>query len=396
MFIVGIDVAKRNHEAIVLNSKGTVVKKAFNFANTTDGLEKLQGILGTISSNPDDFTVAMESTAHYWVALYSALTRRGYTVQVLNPLQSNALRGLYIRQVKNDQRDCFIIAEVIRFGRYTQGKPPTEDLFALRELCRARVFLVNMIADTKKKVIALLDQVFPEYETIFTNVCGLTSSELLSHCATPEEILAIETDKLVEILEATSRKRFRRPKAEQIKEVAQNSFGVLIAADTFSLLIKQHVEHIRFIEGQIAGIETKIAEIFSRFDSCITTIPGIGPVLGATIFSEIGDISRFPSATKLVAFAGIDPTVQQSGEFTGTNNHMSKRGSPYLRRALWQAAVIAVRCDPALKAFHKKKLAEGKPYMNSIGHITRKLTNIIFAIMRDNQPYVPRTAPGMM
>jgi transposase len=301
---------------------------------------------------------------------------------------------LYIRQVKNDQRDCFIIAEVIRFGRYTQGKPPTEDLFALRELCRARVFLVNMVADTKKKVIALLDQVFPEYEAIFHNICGLTSSELLSHCATPEEILAIETDKLVGILEAASRKRFRRPKAEQIKEAAQNSFGILIAADTFSLLIKQHIEHIRFVEGQLAVIEVKIAEIFSRFDSCITTIPGIGPVLGATIFSEIGDISRFPSATKLVAFAGVDPTVNQSGEFTGTNNHMSKRGSPYLRRALWQAAVIAVRYDPALKAFHKKKLAEGKAYMNSIGHVTRKLTNIIFAIMRDNLPYTPRTAMG--
>jgi transposase len=394
MFIVGIDIAKRSHEAIVMDHSGNVVRRAFNFANTTAGLEKLLGVLGEISQNPDDFNVAMESTAHYWLALYSALKRRGYTVQVLNPLQSNALRGLYIRQVKNDQRDCFIIAEVIRFGRYTQGNPPTEDLFALRELCRARVFLVNMVADIKKKVIALLDQVFPEYETIFANVCGMTSSELLSHCATPEEILAIDTDKLVEILEGPSRKRFRYQKAEQIKEIAQNSFGIIIAADTFSLLIKQHIEHIRFIEGQLVDMEAKIAEIFSRFNSCITTIPGIGPVLGATILSEIGDISRFPSATKLVAFAGIDPTVQQSGEFTGTHNHMSKRGSPYLRRALWQAATIAVRCDPVLKAFHQKKLAEGKPYMNSIGHVTRKLTNIIFAIMRDNQPYAPRAVPG--
>jgi len=394
MFIVGIDIAKRSHEAIVMDHSGSVVRRAFNFANTTDGLEKLLGALRAISQNPDDFTVAMESTAHYWLALYSALKRQGYSVQVLNPLQSNALRGLYIRQVKNDQRDCFIIAEVIRFGRYTQGRPPEEDLFALRELCRARLFLVNMVADTKKKVIALLDQVFPEYETIFTNVCGLTSSELLSHCATPEEILAIDTDKLVEILEGPSRKRFRRPKAEQLKEIAQNSFGIIIAADTFSLLIKQHIEHIRCVQGQIADVEVKIAEIFSRFDNCITTIPGIGPVLGATIFSEIGDISRFSSSAKLAAFAGIDPTVKQSGEFVGTHNHMSKRGSPYLRRALWQAATVAVQYDPALKAFHKKKLAEGKPYMNSIGHVTRKLTNIIFAILRDNQPYAPRAVPG--
>lgn len=101
-------------------------------------------------------------------------------------------------------------------------------------------------------------------------------------------------------------------------------------------------------------------------------------------------ISRFSSATKLAAFAGIDPTVKQSGEFTATHNHMSKRGSPYLRRAIWQASTVAVNCDPRLKAFMEKKRAEGKPYMNAIGHVTRKLTNIIYAVLRDNKPYYPR------
>ena len=393
MYIVGIDIAKRNHEAVVMDGQGSVVRRSFSFANSTAGLEKFLDVLSRISQDPSDFTIGMESTSHYWFALFSALKRRGYRIQVLNPIQSNAMRGLYIRQVKNDQRDSFIIADVIRFGRYTQGQTPSDDLYALRELCRARVFLVSMAADTKKKVIALLDQVFPEYETIFSKIFCLTSTDLLLECATPEEILAIDTNKLVEILETASRKRYRLPKALQIKEIAQNSFGISLAADTFSLLIKQHVEHVRFIEGQIANIDAKIAELFSRFDTCITTIPGIGPVLGATIFSEIGDISRFSSSAKLAAFAGIDPTVNQSGEFTGTHNHMSKRGSPYLRRALWQAAVVAVQYNPALKAFHKKKLAEGKPHMNAIGHVTRKLTNIIFAVLRDNQPYVLRMAP---
>jgi len=393
VYIVGIDIAKRNHEAVVMDGQGSVVRRSFSFANSTAGLEKFLDVLSRISQDPSDFTIGMESTSHYWFALFSALKRRGYRIQVLNPIQSNAMRGLYIRQVKNDQRDSFIIADVIRFGRYTQGQTPSDDLYALRELCRARVFLVSMAADTKKKVIALLDQVFPEYETIFSKIFCLTSTDLLLECATPEEILAIDTNKLVEILETASRKRYRLPKALQIKEIAQNSFGISLAADTFSLLIKQHVEHVRFIEGQIANIDAKIAELFSRFDTCITTIPGIGPVLGATIFSEIGDISRFSSSAKLAAFAGIDPTVNQSGEFTGTHNHMSKRGSPYLRRALWQAAVVAVQYNPALKAFHKKKLAEGKPHMNAIGHVTRKLTNIIFAVLRDNQPYVLRMAP---
>ena len=145
--------------------------------------------------------------------------------------------------------------------------------------------------------------------------------------------------------------------------------------------------HIRFSQQQISELDKKIAALFSKFDTPITTVPGIGPILGAAIFSEIGDISRSHSAAKLAAFAGIDPSVKRSGEFSGIRNHMSKRGSPYLRRALWQASVIAALHDPALKAFFQKKRAQGKPYMNAIGHVTRKLTNIIFAVLRDDTPY---------
>jgi transposase len=254
-------------------------------------------------------------------------------------------------------------------------------------MCRARFFMVDMVSDLKRKVIALLDQVFPEYEKLFTNIFGVTSSELLRNCSTPEEILAIDTEQLIQMISEPSRKRFGKEKAEEIQTLAGNSFGILLNYDTMGILIKQHMEHIRFSELQIKELEGRIAFLFSMFNTQIMTVPGVGPILGATIFSEIGDISRFSSAAKLAAFAGIDPTVTRSGEFTGTRNHMSKRGSPYLRRALWQASTIAVHYDPALRAFFEKKRSEGKPYMNAIGHVTRKMTNIIFAVLRDNQPY---------
>lgn len=390
MFIVGVDIAKRSHEAIVINDSGGIVKKAFNFKNDSEGFKKLIDALNSISADPSDFVIGMESTAHYWLALYSGLSKSGYTVHVLNPIQSNALRGMYIRQVKNDEHDSLIIADVIRFGRYTEGGMPPSELYELRELCRARSFIVDMTADLKRKVISLLDQTFPEYETIFTNIFGLTSSELLLNCSTPEEILAIDTAKLAAIIEVPSRKRFSIPKAEQIKEVAVNSFGIVMEYGATSLLIKQYMEHIRYTEMQIAGLEEKITELYSHFDTYLTTIPGIGIILGATILSEIGNISRFSSSAKLAAFAGIDPTVKQSGEFTATHNHMSKRGSPYLRRALWQASTCAVIHDSTLKTFFEKKRMEGKPYMNAIGHVTRKMTNIIFAVLRDSKPYYLR------
>ena len=387
MFIVGIDVAKRNHEAIVIDSSGCIVKKAFNFKNDSLGFSKLLNVLRSLSNDPAEFVIGMESTAHYWVVLYSNLCKEGYTVRVLNPIQSNALRGMYIRQVKNDERDSFIIAEVIRFGRYTEGGMPPSRLYELRELCRARFFLVDMTADLKRKVIALLDQVFPEYESIFTDIFGLTSSELLRNYSTPEEIAAIDTEKLTQLLEGPSRKRFRSSKAKQIQDVAANSFGIVMGFDTLGLLIKQYMEHIRYDENLLTLIDAKIEELFSVYNTYLTTIPGIGPTLGATIFSEIGDISKFPSAAKLAAFAGIDPTIKQSGAFTATRNHMSKRGSPYLRRALWQASTIAVMHDPNLKTFFQKKRMEGKAYMCAIGHVTKKLTNIVYAVLRDNKAY---------
>ena len=388
MFIVGVDIAKRSHEATVIDDNGSKIKKPFNFKNDSSGFHSLLSVLESISLDPDDFIIGMESTSHYWLALYSGLRKKGYTVHVFNPIQSNALRE--IRQVKNDDRDCFVIAEVIRFGRYSEGGMPPSNIYELREMCRARFFMVDAVADLKRKAIALLDQVFPEYETLFTDIFGLTSSELLRNCSTPEEIMAIETDRLCEIISVPSRKRFGMKKAEEIKSLAENSFGIVQEFDAFGCLIKQYMEHIRFSEQQIATLDERIAALYSSFDTYLSTIPGVGPVLGATILSEIGDISRFSSAAKLAAFAGIDPTVKQSGEFVGTRNHMSKRGSPYLRRALWQASTIAVRCDPVLKEFMAKKRAEGKPYMNAVGHVTKKMANIIYAVLRDNKPYYIR------
>ncbi|MDR1631209.1 MAG: IS110 family transposase [Oscillospiraceae bacterium] len=177
MYIVGVDIAKRSHEAIVIDDSGDIVRKAFNFKNDSTGFTKLITVLESISNSLSDFIVGMESTSHYWLTLYSNLEKKGYAVHVLNPIQSNALHGMYIRQVKNDEHDSFIIAEVIRFGRYIEGGMPPSELYELRELCRARFFIVDMTSDLKRKVIALLDQVFPEYETIFTNIFGLTSSE---------------------------------------------------------------------------------------------------------------------------------------------------------------------------------------------------------------------------
>lgn len=389
MFIVGIDIAKNNHEATLIDRDGNIFGKPIHFANKFSGFQRLMELVKDHVDNPSQVVFGMEATGHYWLPLYGHLREAGFTVYVINPIQSDALRNLYIRQAKNDTRDSFIIAEVIRFGRFCETHVASPDLHALRELCRHRFYIVDTVSDLKRKVIALLDQVFPEYQQLFSDTFGVTSMQLLSEYTTPEDILAVDTDKLCQLLSDASRGRFGMDKALQIKDAAKTSFGILLAADSMALLIRQYLEQIRFVERQITIIEKEISRLLSLFDNQLPTITGIGSTLAAVILSEIGDIKRFSSPTKLAAFAGIDPTVKQSGDFNGTRCKMSKRGSPYLRRAIWLAANSAAFHDPAVSAFYQKKRAEGKAHMVAMGHVCRKMVSIIFAVLRDNSPYVP-------
>lgn len=389
MIIVGIDIAKNKHDAIIIDSKGDALTKSFTIPNSHKGADTLIHKIKGINSNNLPVIIGMEATGHYWLPLYSRLIQEGFEVNVINPIQSDSFRNMYIRQTKNDSVDAFIIAEVIRFGRFSTTSLAQEDMLALRNLSRFRLFQVDAVADLKRKTISLLDQVFPEYSRLFSDTFGKSSLELLSSSCTPEEILAMNTDDLISILNSASKGRLGIDKATEIKTAATESFGIKLALNSFSFQIKQLIEQIKFIEEQISDLEKQIQILLEKFDTPIQTLPGVGPVLGAIILSEIGDITRFKDASKLVAFTGIDPSVKQSGEFIGTHNKMSKRGSPYLRRAIFLAAQVAAFNDPVLSAYYQKKRAEGKHHYTAVGAVARKLLYITFAVLTRNQPYTP-------
>jgi len=178
-----------------------------------------------------------------------------------------------------------------------------------------------------------------------------------------------------------------------LSSAAAKSFGVTFCRDSFVFQLRMLIEQIKYIESQVKDTETEIGAIMSELASPIMTIPGIGKITGAVILGEIGGIERFDSPAKLVAFAGIDATVLQSGEFEGTSNRMSKRGSPYLRRALYQAALVAAtgkNPDPILRAFYLKKLSEGKHHSTCVGAVSRKLCYIIYSVLKENRPFEVR------
>lgn len=389
MFIVGIDVAKRNHEVTVITTEGQVVCKAFRIPNTCTGYNRMMERLGKLTNLKSQFIFAMESTAHYWLALYTRLKKDGYQVVILNPIQTHTMREMFLRKSKTDAKDSLVIAEVIRFDRYAASDVPQEKLLALKELCRNRSYLMDLAGDLKRKMIALLDRVFPEYETQFETIFCKSSLAVLTKYPTPQKLANAHLSKLTEILWTSSNGHFGEWKAREMRELARNSFGVEDCEGVYATLILVLLEQIRTLQEKCSMLETQIEGLLQQFPTTLTTIPGIGPILAAVILSEIGDISRFSSADKLAAYIGVDPAVNQSGEFVGTHVHMSKRGSPYLRRAVWMASVGAVQRDPMFKAYYEKKAAEGLRYMSIIGHVTKKMTAVIYAIMRDNKAYVP-------
>ena len=387
MFYCGIDIAKYKHEAAVIDHTGAALLDSISFSNTKDGCSKLLVLFERLNIACTDVIIGMEATGHYWLSVHAFFLELGFDVKVINPIQSEAFRKMYIRQTKNDSKDSFIIAQIMRFGQFSATRLSEEKIISLRQLSRYRLALVDSCSDCKHRVIALLDQVFPEYDSLFSNTFGVTSKEILQKYPTPEDMLAVSTRKLTTLLERASKGRFGEEKAKQLKVAAAGSFGIGFAKDAFAFQIRQLIEQIAFLEKQITELESKVSLLLKQADTYITTIPGIGDTIGAIILSEIGDIRRFDAPNKLVAFAGLDVTVTQSGEFTGTKNRMSKRGSPYLRRAIWLAASRAAFCDPILSEYYQGLRARGKHHLTAVCAVARKLCNITFTILRENRPY---------
>lgn len=236
MFYVGIDIAKKNHEASIIDSSGKPLSKSISFSNTVKGLDKFKDFLNSFNLNTNNCIIGMESTGHYWLSLYSFLLNLGFQCVVINPIQSEAFRKMYIRQTKNDAIDSFVIAQIMRFGEYSISNFSDEDIFALRNLSRYRFALVDECSDWKRRLVSILDQVFPEYSTLFSNIYGVTSKELLSKYPLPEDMLSISSQELSTLLSKCSNGRFGIKKAEEIQAIASNSFGIKFAKRSFRKL----------------------------------------------------------------------------------------------------------------------------------------------------------------
>lgn len=384
MYYCGIDVAKRKHSALVLNERAETVHQNFTFSNDREGFDKLLAALAPFCG---ELTVALEATGHYWLSLYECLSAANHPVVVLNPLQVHAYQRSGIRKRKNDRIDSFWIADYARVSNNQATDLMATEFLQLRDLTRFRLRLRENIGNCKRKLLSILDRVFPEYETLFSSVFLASSRRLLSLAVSAQEFADFDLSELTQLLSSASRGRFGQDKAEAIIEQARRSVGVSLFADAARLQIHCLLDQLTLLEQQCQQIDLAIEDLMNQIPQYITSIPGVGAVTGAAILAEIGDINRFDAPAKLVAYAGLDATVFQSGDFEATETHISKRGSPFLRLAIWQAASMVVIYDPELQAYYQRKKAEGKHHGTVIGAVARKLLARIYIILKENRPY---------
>ena len=389
MICVGIDVAKDKHDCFILSSEGEVLADVFTIANNAEGFETLLQTIRRCSRPEDKIKVGLEATGHYSYNILGFLLDCGLPTYVMNPLHTNLYRkSLSLRKTKTDRVDARTIATMLMsdvdLKSYTDTSYHNEEL---KSLTRYRFDKVRQRAKLKQSVSRLVTILFPELEKLVPTLHIASVYTLLNEFPGAHQIAAAHLTHLKTVLSDASKGRYDRDKALEIRDAAKASIGSRMPAK--SLELRHTIQLIRELDAEIEEIEQEINSIMDKVHSPITTIPGIGTRMGAMILAEIGDFSNFDSADKILAYAGLSPSTYQSGQLTNCYSHMEKRGSKYLRYAIFNATKYVCNWDPTFAAYLSKKRAEGKHYNVAISHAAKKLVRLIYAMERSGQTYRP-------
>ena len=383
MKFVGVDIAKETHYACVTSQNNKVLIPPFAFRNDIDGFAKFVSKFNNFPKS--DVVVGLESTGVYGENLIAFLSENGYQIALINPIETAGVRRKQIRNAKTDKIDSKGICRYLFQEEYRLLQRQELSVLELRGICRFRQSLKKQNARLKIQLVSYLDVIFPEYHELFSSVHGKGSYAVLSEFSSPSAIANADAAKLENILTTASRGHFGRAKAEELKTLAQRSIGGKLSDKSFQ--ISHTITQIRLIESQMDKSEKHLEELWGGVDSVIKTIPGIGTVDGAMIYSEIGDISRFHKPDQLIAFAGLDPATRQSGNFRAGSTKMSKRGSPFLRFALVNAAWNLSMNNATFGEYYHLKLSEKGRHYKALGHVAGKLCRVIFAMLKNNMAF---------
>jgi transposase len=403
--VVGIDVSADFSMVAILAPNGDVYRKAFKITNDIKGfsylLEEMRKVEEEFSLKPVLF---MESTGIYHLTLFHFLKNNEFETFVINPLVTNSNKNFGIRKVKNDKKDALSIANIGKYQDIKMSDYLDVNIFAIKSLCRDYYGFVDNRSDYKKKLSADLRIIFPGYNTVFSDTAGVSSLAVLSKYPTPRDIIDAPKDEVIDIIKEASRKGITWSENTYTKllSVAQDASQISFCSSTLKTTITINIKLINTLDEQIATLLDEIEATIKSDDTpkefrknieLLLSMPGLGFISAVTIMSEIGDFARFNKPKQLVAFFGIDPSVNESGQFKGNKNKMSKRGTRFGRRALYAVALASIRKTKkgipinSVLYDYKNSNLNGKKKKVALGAIMHKILKYIFSILRDQKPY---------
>ena len=388
MICVGIDVAKDKHDCFIMNSEGEVLAEVFTIPNNLEGFESLLSRIRSCCGEKQ-IRVGLEATGHYSYNLLGFLMNNGMPTFVLNPLHTNLYRkSLTLRKTKTDRVDARTIAAMLLSG--VDLKPYTPVAYhneQLKSLTRYRFDKVRERAKLKQSVSRLVTILFPELEKLVPSLHMASVYALLDEFPGASHIASAHLTRLTNLLVTASRGHYGRDKAVEIRETARRSIGSVLPAK--SLELRHTIQLIRILDSEIDEVEAEIRAMMGQIHTPITSVPGIGVFMAAMILAEVGDFSDFDSPDKVLAYAGMSPSTYQSGQFTSTYARMEKRGSRYLRYALYNATKYVCQWDTNFSSYLAKKRAEGKHYNVALSHAAKRLVRLLYALQLSGKQYQP-------
>ena len=382
IYYIGIDISKYKHDFCIISNTGELIVENLSFENNKKGfqnfLEKLK------SYNKSDVHIAFEATGHYSLNLELFLIDQGFSFMKMNPLVIHQfLKTRSLRRTKTDKADCLTIASYLMSVPYKPNSDLLYNIYSLKSLCRSREQLIKERSKFAVLLTNEIDKTFPELKPFFNNIISTTLLYVLEKY---HNIKHISLMKDYDSLRKISKGKFTYVKFAKLKELAKNSVGHY--DDNTDLLISTYVSIYNNFSDKINPIDKQISTIIKELNPKMLSIPGIGEISAATILSEYGDIENFSNPNKMLAFAGLEPSINESGTLH-YNGRMVKHGSGHLRYAIMNIALSILRYSPTFYDYYLKKRSEGKCHRVALSHVCKKLIRIIYSLEKNKIDFDP-------
>ena len=384
MYLIGIDISKYKHDCFIATETGEVIHNSFSFDNNSNGFAYFLSILNSLDANQEK-RIGMESTGHYGNNLMRFLDEHNFSFMVLNPYLTEKFRqASSLRKTKTDKIDSRIISQMLVSRDYTTYSSKSYHISSLKSLTRFRFRLIEARTKLKVRVQNILDLTFPEFPKFFSTIFGVIPMKILSYFPSAEKLSQVNVDITFNFIKEGVRGSYSYQRFNELVNAAQSTIGK--SNENYELELSSSIRLINHYNEEIEKIETQIESIMNQYSFKILSIPGIGIQSAAVIIAEYGDIKSFDNANKLLSFAGLEPSISQSGT-QSFNGHMVKRGSPHLRCTLMNVAQTVINYNICFSKLYWKKRNEGKYHRVALSHIVKKLLRVIYYLEVNNKEF---------